>query len=127
MFHRHYDLLRADVYHNPQPPVLVSRFMLNLRQVNHARSDQSTFDDPDAGATLSFRKPISAASNMGEPLEFGQVDGLFHSDNTLDGGAKHPEGVAIELAEYPEAPMDEGNAGVDEVSCVETVMRWPSC
>ncbi|GJE98349.1 hypothetical protein PsYK624_145770 [Phanerochaete sordida] len=69
------------------PPILIQRFMLNLRQFGqHEMPGQSTLDDTIATADLNmqFRVPSHLLGNIGEPLSFNssEVDSAKNADGT---------------------------------------------
>lgn len=67
-----------------QPPILVNRFMLNLRQI-----DDSVETLPSAFSDIEFRAAQSLFGNFGEPLEHGASlfgeGGDDQAQDTVDG------------------------------------------
>ncbi|EKM60183.1 uncharacterized protein PHACADRAFT_246023, partial [Phanerochaete carnosa HHB-10118-sp] len=58
------------------PLLLVHRFILNLRQLNHTAeaSDNSTNAQRSSRFSVSFRMPSDFLGNIGEPLDYGESD-----------------------------------------------------
>lgn len=66
-----------------QPPLLVQRFILNLRQLNHTvntNSDAQHF----SRFSVSFRVPPNFIGNIGEPLDNGQSEREVQEDSGDD-------------------------------------------
>lgn len=62
--------------YNSLTPILISRFLLNLRQLGTSEVEDSEHsghrDSPSQHmSTVNFRLPDSIVGNMGEPLEHG--------------------------------------------------------
>ncbi|EKM60270.1 uncharacterized protein PHACADRAFT_189403 [Phanerochaete carnosa HHB-10118-sp] len=54
------------------PLVMVQRFILNLRQLNHATGSSNSDVKHFSRFSLHFRIPSDCLGNIGEPLEHGQ-------------------------------------------------------
>lgn len=60
--------------HYLQPAVLVSRFMLNLRQLNRTAGESNSDARHFSRFSASFRMPSDFLGNIGEPLDHSQSD-----------------------------------------------------
>ena len=58
-----------------QPPLLVQRLMLNLRQLDRSPHEHNSDADHLSRFSVSFRVPSDILGNIGEPLDLSQ-----HSD-----------------------------------------------
>ena len=68
-----------------EPPILVQRFMLNLRQ--SGKSEQTSSADSGSRvfstSSIGFRVSSGLLGNIGEPLDHGQSE-QFHEEDRLD-------------------------------------------
>ena len=65
---------------NSQPPLLVARFMLNLRQLDE-EANTTTRAEHQSFSALNFRHPTSRIlGNVGEPIDDGET-GCIDSDD----------------------------------------------
>ncbi|EKM56299.1 uncharacterized protein PHACADRAFT_207577 [Phanerochaete carnosa HHB-10118-sp] len=71
----------ADIFVLYMPPLLVQRFMLNLRQLNHTASQSSSDPQHFSRFSVSFRVPSDLLGNIGEPLDHGQSERVEGDDN----------------------------------------------
>ncbi|GJF00640.1 hypothetical protein PsYK624_169340 [Phanerochaete sordida] len=97
------------------PIVLIQRFLLNLRHLNHTHEDASAvFAQQPSRFTLSFRAPSDFLGNIGEPLDHGQSDHeLFEGggdDQEEERGSESEGGGAhtIHLAPVAAGPSQHG-------------------
>lgn len=80
-----------------QPPILIVRFMFNLRQLSEASNVRSTANS-DAQhfsrfSAPNFRMTSYSLGNIGEPLDFGQAKRDLYEDNGTD-AAEAISGIA---------------------------------
>ncbi|EKM56378.1 uncharacterized protein PHACADRAFT_207631 [Phanerochaete carnosa HHB-10118-sp] len=82
-----------DGFLQTMPSVLVSRFMLNLRQLNRTAGENNSDARHFSRFSASFRMPPDFLGNIGEPLDHSQ------SDRVIDDGSDIPEGSQDSLEE----------------------------
>ncbi|EKM56280.1 uncharacterized protein PHACADRAFT_193899 [Phanerochaete carnosa HHB-10118-sp] len=78
------------------PPLLVQRFMLNLRQVNPAARGRSSEQSRSRISSIIFRASSDFLGNIGEPLDHGQSERTQDDDDDIT---------------QPESPEDQFNEG----------------
>ncbi|PSR71655.1 hypothetical protein PHLCEN_2v12508 [Hermanssonia centrifuga] len=85
------------------PPILMSRFILNLRQVNEsANSNDDTLGNFSQFSAPAFRIPASVAGNLGEPLGYDTDPASTEDDSfELDSQPRESNGVDLEDGESP--------------------------
>ncbi|EKM57643.1 uncharacterized protein PHACADRAFT_206528 [Phanerochaete carnosa HHB-10118-sp] len=73
----------ASVIVTALPPVLINRFMINLRTIDSEMPDYSLHigDQQRRQATLQFRRPANRLGNIGETLQDGWSDELWDEEN----------------------------------------------
>lgn len=68
-----YRHVALDADRSAQSPLLINRFMLNLRQHSDSRGPIETGDEERSSHinTPNFHMPVSTLGNIGEPLDYG--------------------------------------------------------
>lgn len=66
--------LRENHAHHPQPAVLISRFMLNLRQADSNASSEQHSGSGLPVASAQFAHRSTFLGNIGEPLDHGVAE-----------------------------------------------------
>lgn len=85
------------------PPLLVQRFLLNLRRLDHRTGNVESYADNFSRFSVSFRIPSELLGNIGEPLDHGphhqmvEAVGLHEDSRSCDDLACQP-GIADDLA-----------------------------
>ncbi|GJE99216.1 hypothetical protein PsYK624_154650 [Phanerochaete sordida] len=75
----------ANLFLQNTPPILVQRFMLNLREFNSAESAEGNSDfEHFSRFSVSFRVPSGFMGNIGQPLDHGQLPELCEDDGDID-------------------------------------------
>ncbi|GJE98347.1 hypothetical protein PsYK624_145750 [Phanerochaete sordida] len=64
----------VDAFVQAMPPLLVQRFMLNLRQLDKVNEESAVNAQHSSRFSLSFRAPSTLIGNIGEPLDHGIPD-----------------------------------------------------
>ncbi|GJE99246.1 hypothetical protein PsYK624_154960 [Phanerochaete sordida] len=82
------------------PPVLVQRFMLNLRQFGQANTPTGTTEWHSSRFSVSFRVPSDILGNIGEPLDHSQGihDGVEDENSDEGSSANDDEGATIQAS-----------------------------
>ena len=67
-----------------QPPILIVRLMLNLRQLNESGSRTHSSDEqvPSRFSVPMFRSLSAFLGNVGEPLDYGQMERYVQGEET---------------------------------------------
>lgn len=70
-----------------QPAILISRFLLNLRQVEPGRTDQEQASGQHKSylSGIRFTTPNSFLGNIGEPLDLVVLESTSQGTTTYDG------------------------------------------
>ncbi|EKM56281.1 uncharacterized protein PHACADRAFT_207561 [Phanerochaete carnosa HHB-10118-sp] len=76
--------LYAESFIESMPPVLVQRFMLNLRQLSHASDEISSGNEHSSSRSVNFRLPSDFLGNIGESLDHGQAERVQKYDGDDD-------------------------------------------
>ncbi|EKM56346.1 uncharacterized protein PHACADRAFT_207607 [Phanerochaete carnosa HHB-10118-sp] len=63
------------------PPLLVQRFILNLRQLDYAANESSSDAQHSSHFSVRFGVPSDFLGNIGEPLDHGQSERVEGDDN----------------------------------------------
>lgn len=122
--------LTTSLTRTPQPPLLVSRFIMNLRQLGDANAEDPS-SDPARFSKFSapnFHISGDLIGNIGEPLDHSAVG----VDDDDDGGAAIDFGVADgsvgseeQITPSSEAPFEAKIGDIEEVSWVPcSVTVW---
>lgn len=121
------------------PQLLLSRFIINLRQIDSPGSDTSAHQHSSRFSVANFRMPNmdDVVGNLGEPLDFDVEHRLDDEDDVQDGGADadlnaelQDDSAARTSGEigvaYNEAePSGSGSADADaDVLGIDGVLEW---
>lgn len=105
--------MATDIYiltYNTQPPILIQRFMLNLRQFNksehpHTNSDAQHF----SRFAVNLRVPSNFLGNIGEQLDHSQSQRLHEDEDQLE--AAGAEEVKFDITNFESAQPIAGPSG----------------
>ncbi|EKM56310.1 uncharacterized protein PHACADRAFT_207584 [Phanerochaete carnosa HHB-10118-sp] len=114
-------------YSNPfirfVPPLLIQRFILNLRQPNHTANDSSS--DTHHLSHLSFRVSSDFLGNIGAPLDHSQSEQVEGSDNNNSRAEEEPRNESEEVSVHlSERASDENIIG--QIAYSHGIVAGPS-
>ncbi len=92
------------------PLVLLSRFIINLRQIDSPGTDTSANQHQSRFSVLNLRMPTmdDVVGNLGEPLDFDVEHRLDDEDDVQDGGADADLNAELRDASAPKTSRSIG-------------------
>ncbi|EKM56295.1 uncharacterized protein PHACADRAFT_207575 [Phanerochaete carnosa HHB-10118-sp] len=94
----------ANIFIKYMPPLLVQRFILNLRQLNRTAGEDNSDAQQFSRLSISFRMSSGFLGNIGELLEYGQSEQVEDNGGNDSCMAEEPRGGFEEGSVHQEGP-----------------------